>query len=184
MKIERIGKYRIESFEQNGKILVKIFNENARKEWKQQIAYYSFNTEEQREKYIETFKTNAQRRINEKEERKQIRKNFKNPAKVEDILYSSWGYDQTNIDFYQVVEVKGKSVVIREIAAKSVEGSLYSHGMADMVVPKKGVFVEKSPEMLRRVAPSSYDSYSVSIKDFIDASPTSETEQHYRSWYA
>ncbi len=36
-----------------------------------------------------------------------------------DILESSWGYEQTNRDFYQVVEVKGeKSVVIRKIASK------------------------------------------------------------------
>ena len=35
------------------------------------------------------------------------------------ILESSWGYEQTNRDFYQVVEVKGeKSVVIRKIASK------------------------------------------------------------------
>lgn len=40
--------------------------------------------------------------------------------KVGDILYSSWGYDQTNIDFYEVVEVKAKAVVIRKIESKVV----------------------------------------------------------------
>ena len=29
-----------------------------------------------------------------------------------DIFYSSWGYDQTNIDFYQVVQLKGKHTLI------------------------------------------------------------------------
>ena len=28
------------------------------------------------------------------------------------ILYSSWGYDQTNIDFYKIVKASGKSVWI------------------------------------------------------------------------
>lgn len=41
--------------------------------------------------------------------------------KVGDILYSSWGYEQTNVNFYQVVELKGKnSVVVREIHSRIV----------------------------------------------------------------
>ena len=31
---------------------------------------------------------------------------------VGDIFYTQWGYDQTNIDFYQVVELKGKHTMI------------------------------------------------------------------------
>ena len=35
---------------------------------------------------------------------------------VDDVLRSSWGYDQTNIDYYKVLELKGKcQVVIVEI---------------------------------------------------------------------
>lgn len=35
---------------------------------------------------------------------------------VGDLFYDSWGYDQTNVDFYQVVALKGKmTAVIREI---------------------------------------------------------------------
>ena len=32
-------------------------------------------------------------------------------VKIGDIFYDSWGYDQTNIDFYQVVGLRGKSSV-------------------------------------------------------------------------
>lgn len=35
---------------------------------------------------------------------------------VGDILYSSWGYEQTNIDYYEVVRVSGVSAWIRPIA--------------------------------------------------------------------
>ena len=35
----------------------------------------------------------------------------KHSFKVGDILYSSWGYEQTNIDFYQVAELNGSSMV-------------------------------------------------------------------------
>lgn len=37
-------------------------------------------------------------------------------AHVGDILYTSWGYDQTNVDFYQVIRVSGKNAWIREIS--------------------------------------------------------------------
>ena len=35
---------------------------------------------------------------------------------VGDVVYNSWGWNQTNIHWYQVVEVKAKSVVIRALA--------------------------------------------------------------------
>lgn len=39
------------------------------------------------------------------------------------VLVHSWGYDQTNTDYYQVVELSptGKTCVIRKIAARSLE---------------------------------------------------------------
>ena len=36
-------------------------------------------------------------------------------VKVGDFFYSSWGYDQTNVEFFQIVEVKPRSVVVRQI---------------------------------------------------------------------
>ena len=35
-----------------------------------------------------------------------------------DIFYTSWGYEQTNIDFYQVISASGKSVKVRRIEGK------------------------------------------------------------------
>ena len=35
-----------------------------------------------------------------------------NPVKVNDIFYTSWGYDQTNIDFYMVVDITKSSVKV------------------------------------------------------------------------
>ena len=40
--------------------------------------------------------------------------------KVNDILKSRWGYDQTNTDFYQVIKVTSKTATIREIAQEQV----------------------------------------------------------------
>ena len=42
---------------------------------------------------------------------------------IGDLFYASWGYDQTNIDFYQVVALKGKATaVIREIRGERIPG--------------------------------------------------------------
>lgn len=60
--------------------------------------------------------------------------NMKKIIKLEvgDILTSSWGYDQTNVDFYQVERLAGKTMVeVREIAAQMVDSS----GSSDYVRP-------------------------------------------------
>jgi len=56
---------------------------------------------------------------------------------VGDVLVSSWGYDQTNIDFYRVVSLtaSGKSVRIVPVAQRVHS---YSKG-CEHVVPGEGV---------------------------------------------
>ena len=78
-----------------------------------------------------------------KEQVKQIRqeakRRFQNPYKLGDILHHSWGYDQTNCDFYQVVEVKPASVVLKKIGAKPVPGS--EGFMSQSLIPEKDGFI-------------------------------------------
>jgi hypothetical protein len=51
--------------------------------------------------------------------------------KVRDILSCSWGYGQTNVDFYQVTESGKKYVKIEKIETRIVSGD----GFSDRVVP-------------------------------------------------
>ena len=51
--------------------------------------------------------------------------------KVGDIYYESWGYDQTNIDFHIIVDVKGQSVLLQKIGSNLVE----SNPPQDLVTP-------------------------------------------------
>ncbi len=56
----------------------------------------------------------------EREQRMKARRSGRNDegrgVEVGDVLVSSWGYDQTNIDYYQVTKLIGKTMVeIREI---------------------------------------------------------------------
>jgi hypothetical protein len=42
---------------------------------------------------------------------------------IGDIFYSSWGYDQTNIDFYKVIKKTAKMIEIREIGQVYMESN-------------------------------------------------------------
>jgi hypothetical protein len=41
---------------------------------------------------------------------------------VGDIFYSKWGYDQTNLDYYQVVKTTAKTVALRKIGKRMTKG--------------------------------------------------------------
>ena len=101
--------------------------------------------------------------IKEKEE-------FENPLKVGDILVSSWGYDQTNIDFFKVVKVVGKaSVYLVELNTK-VQGS--SGQGYNKVVPGS----DKGKPFLRRVSTNGYVKIdSVRYAGPWDGNPEEET---------
>jgi hypothetical protein len=68
------------------------------------------------------------------------RKDAVNPYKIGDVFRSSWGYDQTNINYYQAIKVTAKTVTVREIAQERIAtGSM--HGRC---VPVVGQFLENS----------------------------------------
>lgn len=45
--------------------------------------------------------------------------------KVGDVLVSSWGYEQTNVDFYEVVKVLPKSVRLQQIGSHKELNNAY-----------------------------------------------------------
>lgn len=60
-------------------------------------------------------------------------------VKVGDFFESSWGYDQTNVDFYKVVAMtaSGKSVKVQKWTKASVP-SEHDHFSTEYVVPGEG----------------------------------------------
>ena len=69
-------------------------------------------------------------------------KEYKEPEhniKVGDIFYNSWGYEQTNIDFYQVVKATKKTITLTGIKETAKEYNM--QGMNGTVVPLKDNFV-------------------------------------------
>jgi len=91
------------------------------------------------DKFINNIKEYKARKEKNRAERKVIAKTSFEKINVGDIFYSSWGYDQTNINFYQVIEKKAASVIAREIGEKIVPGS--EGFMSENVVPDKDRFI-------------------------------------------
>ena len=92
------------------------------------------------------------------------------------LLSYSWGYDQTNVDFFQVVEKRGRVVIIREIGCETVEGS--QGFMCDQRRPVKDSFFKGSETFRKIIGP-----YSISMEHG-SAHPVSEDSKQYCSWYA
>lgn len=97
------------------------------------------------QQYFESLEGDARR----KEERKQKRQ-VPNTLKVGDILDGSWGYDQTNVEFFQVVEVKGQYVMVRELCQKTDE-TRSSGDMSGHVLPVPDKFTENSKPIRKKV---------------------------------
>lgn len=142
--------------------------------------HYRFRSDEARRQKIAdhflVFRAAAER----KAARRVERSTFRHAYKVGDVLVSSWGYDQTNIDFFQVVALKGAhQVVIRKIAGESVPGP----GVAPMsgyVTARPGEFIGE--EMVKRVQFDGSGGY-VSMSSYASAYPW-DGRPRYESWYA
>ena len=93
------------------------------------------------------------------------------------VLYTSWGYDQTNVEFFEVIERKGASVTVREILKRSVEGS--EGFMCDRVTPSTGPERFVGETITKRIT-----AYGVKISDCQQATPVTPGREYSRSWYA
>jgi len=118
---------------------------------------------------VEAYK--AERKAKRAAERAAAKEN----VTVGDIFVASWGWEQTNVDAYQVVTKKGATVTLREIALKSVEGS--EGFMSDRVVPVKDAFIGE--EFKKRIT-----GRGINISDCQYATLAEEGKDFYRSWYA
>lgn len=81
---------------------------------------YFFGSEAAREQYIDHQVEKSKAAMSARQERAQTKRDFQHGLKDGDILYSSWGYDQTNVNFYEVVRTTEKGVAVREVASKVV----------------------------------------------------------------
>lgn len=68
---------------------------------------------------------------NELLNRLEAEKHFQHSCKLGDVFVRSWGHEQTNVNFYQVVKITKKTVSVQEInKSKSYSGEQSMSGMA------------------------------------------------------
>lgn len=147
---------------------------------------FRFRSEERRDSFIQERVQAYIQRQGIKQERKISRAG--DPAdytKVKPgmIFSYSWGYDQTNAEYWQVVSVAGQMATIREIGHATVKGS---EGFdSERVQPDIGAFLASSKPTKKRILFENINGEKVpyfSMK-FGRASVWNGLAQ-YSSWYA
>ncbi len=98
---------------------------------------------------------------------------------VGDVVYNSWGYDQTNIDFYQVVKISALYVWLRPIGATMSEEIGF---MAAYKSPCRDRFLEDSPVTQHRVQVGTAGQEYITFKH--GAGGRYKGRPLYCSWYA
>lgn len=141
--------------------------------------YQRYRNEENRDKARDEYLSGCRKRS----EAVEAEKALDNPLKVGDLLECSWGYEQTNVDFYQVVKTSRRSVMLRKISSRSVDGS--QGFMSCKVTPCKDQFVGEP--MTKRVSVrkdrDGKVSCSVTMTSYAYAYPCKENAEAYCSWY-
>lgn len=136
--------------------------------------HFYFRDEARREKCVREFFDGRRARLAAKTARKaEARK----PSKLQlgHVLVNSWGYEQTNIDWYQVTRVISPTMVeIRPIASNTIEETAWAQGNC---VPRVDAFTGEP--MRKRVV----DGDSVKIESYAwarlwDGRPRAWTAYH------
>jgi hypothetical protein len=104
------------------------------------IADYWYGSDEKRTTAVGQAFESRRKSMAFKAETAAKRKAFVNSYKVGDLFKRSWGYDQTNVNYYEVIEVKGKFVWVREVKQEYVETGF----MCGKTGPLVGQFLEKA----------------------------------------
>lgn len=141
------------------------------------VAAYRYRNEAEREQSVAKYFAARVEHDHAMAQRREARKGD-HGLKAGDVLVSSWGYDQTNVDFYKVLRLVGsQSVEIVKVGGKhsSNDGGSSMSGRVS-ADPDKII----GDPMLRRARPGGH----VTIEgNYRHASPW-DGKPHYESWYA
>jgi hypothetical protein len=140
-------------YERNGKVYGMVFVGKQQKP----LWHYRFRDAADRAKRIAgQFSTTAASEKQRTEYREASRAKDKAAVfKVGDVFRHSWGYEQTNVDYYQVVGVKGRYATVRQINSEGNEEGF----MSGKCVPVLGSFKGEEKRCLMKDGRITVDSY-------------------------
>jgi len=164
----------------NGRPWIQIYNANRKQGarfFPKPILNLTFQTWERAEERIKAELDARAAYGEQKKKRAEERLAYRHDYKLGDILHTSWGYDQTNIEFFQVVAVPSdKSITVREIAQRHTDKPT-GNDMAAYTMPVPGDFIGAA--VTKRVSPSG----SIKFASYRHAWKWDGRER-YCSWYA
>ena len=144
---------------------------------KKAIRYTWYTNESHRQREIDHLISFYTQRMEEAKKEKEERANFSHGLQEGDFLYASWGYNQTNVDYYQVIKVvTAKTVILRNVDNKIVRSS----GSSDYVVPVPNSWARGSKPLKKRISPdgsTKIDSSRYATK--WDGKPQYQTSAYY-----
>ena len=107
-------------------------------------------------------------------------------VRVGDLFYASWGYEQTNIDFFQVVALKGThTAILRQIGSDYVGG----YGYSGNVRPARNHFTDEEQYTVRTRKSRYYQDERAELKaphisgNHYLTRTTDDAEHAYSSYY-
>lgn len=116
------------------------------------VWHFAFKTVEARQEKIAKFLADreacAKIKTDRAEAEKARKRSLASTLAVGTVLYRTWGYDQTNVDFYQVVALGKASIQVRKIGYSTVTTG-FDCGQA---TPTKDKFIGE----VTRVSPTKY----------------------------
>jgi len=142
--------------------------------------HYSFQCDPAREQRIQEWFRSLESWRQAKAERATER-TLPHSLNAGDIISNSWGYDQTNVDWYQVTRTSANFVWLRAIGSDVTETGF----MCGNSSPRRDCFLEESPEEQHRVnvyLENGQRSQSVNFKYGSGHKWTGGSER--ASWYA
>ena len=138
--------------------------------------HYCFKSVERRDEYVqeifENVKANAEYKRERAAKAKAAKTEAANTIKVGDIFDTSWGYDQTNVEFFKVVAKKGQMIEVVEIGQVTME----SKQNMDFVAPNPDHIIGKI--MTKRI--NQYGGFKA--HDCANASPYGGQPRYQTAW--
>ena len=155
-------------YENNGGILCAIFEKRGNKP----TYHYRFKNEAQRVDFIKRQKESADRDIINEQKRRQQAFNESQKYVPGAILYDSWGYEQTNIDFYIILERVNNTLTLQRIG----EFREYSSSMSGTKTPDPSKLIDEP--FKKRISKNGY----VNIESYSCTKIYNGTPKHWSSW--
>ncbi len=127
-------------------------------------------------------------------------------AKIGDVFHSSWGYDQTNTEYYKIVEISktGKTAKVVQIASVSIgDEKKNARAMCESIVADPNTVIDSRKQLVRIERNHSENPYSrkavpigeIQLRGSVFIGTDENSSKHlttlyrvkgsnYRSWYA